>query len=186
MMMDASSAIPYGTWRGSSSSRMTGLTKSTLAIHELLDGRPLDGVAEENAALGAVHRSTLGLARHLEKNAAKPPVGRVAHPCLAERVVGLHVRLLVAVAEHLAQLGVVLGPRVRRTGVVGKVDAQQRDTCLAEHRVSDDPRRGAHVSAAVEARQAIGLEEPARHAVRLLVVVVHRVPPVHGDAGGLA
>src|SRR5947208_16634171 len=103
MMMEASSAMPYGTWRGSSSSRITGLTNSTLAMHELLDGGELDGVAEQDAALGAVHRPALGLADHLEEDAAEPPVGGVAHPGFAERVVGLHVSLLVSVAQHLAE-----------------------------------------------------------------------------------
>src|SRR5262249_56350219 len=45
---------------------------------------------------------------------------------------------------------------------------------------------GADVAAAVEARQPIGLVQPTRDALGLVVVVVHRIPPVHGDAGTLA
>src|SRR2546422_10485263 len=157
MMMDASSAMPYGTCRGSSSSRITGLTKSTLAMHELLDGGDLERVAERDTALGAVDGPAVRLAGHVQELAAEPPVGGVAHPRLAVWVVGLHVGLLVRVAQHLAQLGVVLRARVRRAGRVREVDAEQRDAALGEHGVGDHPGRGADVAAAVQARQAVGL-----------------------------
>src|SRR5678816_2414540 len=69
--MAASSAIPYGTWRGSSSSRMTGLMKRTLAMDELLERHGLDLGATDNAALSAVDGFAVGLARHLEEHVAE-------------------------------------------------------------------------------------------------------------------
>src|SRR5437773_2389067 len=102
MRIAASSAIPYGTWRGSSSSRMTGLTNSTLAMHrflprgrrargstdqvqELVERRGPDCRPEEDAALRAVERLALRRARHLKEDVAEPVVGGIGEPRLAER-----------------------------------------------------------------------------------------------------
>src|SRR5262245_23903051 len=181
--IDASSAIPYGTWRGSSSSRMTGLMKSTLAMHELLERHGLDLGAAENAALGAVDGLAVGLARHLEEGVAKPVVGRIGEPRLSgDRILDTDERLIETVAEELAQLGVVLRLLVLRARRVAEVHADQRDPAAAEHRVRQHPGGGADVAAAVQARQAVLTMQATREAIGLVVVVVHRIPPVERHA----
>src|SRR5258705_4876650 len=132
--MAASSASPYGTWRGSSSSRITGLTNRILAmtgafsLQEPLEGRHHDAGPEQDPACGAVERLALGLARHLEEHVAKPVVRGVAEPRLP------HVRILevdegfgVALAQQRAKLRVVLRARVRRARRVGEVHAHDAD-----------------------------------------------------------
>src|SRR5215470_9373828 len=191
--MAASNAMPYGTWRGSSSSRMSGLMKRSLAIEAILRGQEAverdrrDARTGEEPALGAIEGLAVRLARHLEEDVAEPVVGRVAEPDFARRRVRrVDEGLLVTVAQELTQLGVVLGLLVGRAGGVAEIDADQADPLLAEHGVGQHPGRGPDIASAVETRQAVRLPETAREAVGPVVVVVHRVPPVELHLGLLA
>src|SRR2546422_7391518 len=190
----------FGAWifttRGTSAFHVISLISSDLigrfwlphALgHELLDREAVNAGTEDDAALGAVAGLTLCLACHREKHLAKPVIRRIREPHLA--IVGIrqvNESLGSTVTEHLDELGVILRLCVRRPRLISEIDADEPDATLAEHGVGNDPGGGTDIAAAVEARQAIGLVQPARHAARLVVVVVHRVPPVHGYAGGLA
>src|SRR5512138_1390911 len=89
--MAARSAMPYGTWRGSSSSRISGLMKRSLAtrassrrpLEEVIEGGGGDAVPEEEPAFGAVHGLAVGAAGHLEEDVTEPVIGRIAEPRLA-------------------------------------------------------------------------------------------------------
>src|SRR5713101_6602522 len=191
-------AMPYGTWRGSSSSRMRGLTKSTLAmvilpgfepgrLEECLQRHRGDAVAEEQAALGAVEGLAVGLAGHFEKDFAEPVIGRVAEPDLARHgILGVDEGLAVPGAQELDEFRVVLGLLVRRAGGIAQVDAHEPDAPLAQRGMGQHPGRRADIAAAIETGQAILLPEAAREAIGLVVIVIHRVPPVELHARLLA
>src|SRR5512132_589740 len=160
--MAARSAMPYGTWRGSSSSRMTGLTKRILAMQEFLQGSDAEGRADEDAAVRAVRRRARSLARHLQKHLAEPVVGGIGEPALAQvGPVHLDERLPEALAQDGRQLRVVLRLLVRRAGRVAEVEAHQPQPRLAQGGVGEDPRRGADVAAPVQAWQRVGGVQPA-------------------------
>src|SRR4030095_14577203 len=194
--MAASSAMPYGTWRGSSSSRMRGLMKSSLAmvsrasrgvLEESVEGGGGDAGPEEEPPFGAVDGLALGVTRQLQEHLAEPMIGRVAEPRLAGLgIPGMNEGLAVPSAQELTQLRVVLGLLVRSARRVAEVDADEPDAPLAEHGVGEHPGRGADIAAAVQTGQAIHLPETPREAVWLVIVVVHGIPPVEIHACLLA
>src|SRR6266542_4304580 len=135
--MAASSAMPYGTWRGSSSSRMRGLMKSSLAMVDGASG----GVLEEGVERGG------GDAGPKEESPLRTVDGLARHGTL-----GVDESLAIPVAQELPQLRVVLGLLVRRARRIAEIDADEPDPPLAEHGVGEHPGRGADIAPTVEAR----------------------------------
>src|SRR5439155_17318010 len=120
---------------------MTGLTNRTLAmVQELLERRRLDLGPEEHAALRAVERLALSLARHLEEDVAEPAVGRVGEPLLPENgVLEVDERLAETFAEHVPQLRVVLRLLVRRVRRIAEVHPDDPDAGFSKDCVSQHP-----------------------------------------------
>src|SRR5262245_7007795 len=141
--MLANSASPYGTCRGSSSSRITGLTNRILAMPALLcepfEARGPDAGAEQDTALGTVHGLACGRRGNLEEHVTEPVVGRVGEPGFPEHgVLEMDERFGEPIAEHLLQLREVLGLRVGCARRVAEIEAEQPEAGLAEHRVAQD------------------------------------------------
>src|SRR5262245_58373982 len=139
---------------------MIGLTKSSLAMEERLQGGRDDAVAEEQAALRAVEGLAIGIAGHLEKDVAEPVIRGVAEPDLARHAIfRVDEGLAMPDSQEVDELREILRLLVRRARRIAEIDAHEPDASLAQRGMGQDPGGRADVAAAVEAGEPIGLPQ---------------------------
>src|SRR5579885_2096550 len=198
MQTAASMAMPYGTCRGTSSARVTGFTNKIFATrppspirsslgfrrgeklrkrNELHSGSEQDTAPRTVVRLDARRRRLLG---HLQEHHPIPVVGGV------RKEVGAHIRVVdmhesfgkPALAKQLFELGVVLRLAIGGVWVIAEIHSEDSDLTFAEHRMRDHPAGRADIAAGIDARFAIESADLAREALRPVVIIEQRIPPI--------